>query len=613
MPRLPGTRPEFRLPWRTRRQVTADVDDELAFHLDRKTEELIAAGMPADTARREASQRFGDLEFTRRYCRDEDLSRERESRVMTTWHELQQDFAYALRALRSTPGFALVALLTLALGIGANTAIFSVVRGVLLRPLPFPAAEQVVRIWHANPGENNLRSQVSEPDFLEWGAATKRLAGIAGYWYAPGNSTANLTGMGAPEVIEGAYVTPTFFQTLGTPAALGRVFRPEEAVVGNDRYLVISHGFWQRRFAGDPHIVGRALTLEGTPFTVLGVMPPEFTFPGDRIDYWIPLSTQPPDNIGRQRASRFIDVFGRMAPGVTEAQVRDELAAVARRTAEVEPEARGFTDVTVLPVRDALLGEVRRPLLVLLGAVGFVLLITCVNIAGLLLARATARQRELAVRAALGAGRGRIVRQLLTESLVLALLGGALGVGLAWLGVRALGFWGAAELPRAAFIRIDGAVLLFALAASTLAGLFFGLLPALRATSQDIQGTLRAGARGTVGGQGHQLRGALVIAEVALAAILVVGAGLATRSFARILDVEPGFRPENVLAVSLSVGDAVTDRMAYHDELFTRIGALPGVVAVGGAKNLPLRRTGEDWAMRVPGSSIGSSFAPSLR
>ena len=607
MPRLPGSPAEFRFPWRTRRQVVRDVDDELAFHLACRTEELMSAGLSADAARREASQQFGDLEFTRRYCRDEDVRRERESRKMTTMHELRQDFAYALRSLRSAPGFALIALLTLALGIGANTAIFSVVRGVLLRPLPFPDAERIVRIWHANPGEGNLRSQVSEPDFLEWSAATKRLSSIAGYWYAPGGSTTNLVGQGRPEVIEGAYITPQFFNTLGVSAALGRVIRPEEAVVGNDRFLVISHGFWLRRFAGDAHIVGKALTIDNEPYTVLGVMPPEFTFPADRIDYWVPLSTQPADNIGRQRSSRFIDVIGRVAPGSTPAQVHDELAAVSRRTAEIEPEAQGFTDVTVASVREALLGEVRRPLLVLLGAVAFVLLITCVNIAGLLLARATARQRELAVRAALGAGRGRIVRQLLTESLVLAFLGGLLGIGLAWVGVRALGAYGAAELPRADFIRIDGTVLLFALLASTGAGIFFGLLPALRATSQNIQGTLRAGARGSVGGQGQRLRAALVVAEVALAAVLVVGAGLATRSFARILDVDPGFQPRNVLAVRLSVGDAIEDRMSYHDALFTRIAALPGVEAVGGAKNLPLRGSGEAWPMTVPGSAAGAA------
>jgi len=610
MPRGPGARREFRFAWRSQRQVASDVDDELAFHLARKTEELVAQGLSAADARREAEQRFGNLEYTRRYCRDEDVRREREARHTTMIDELKQDLVYALRALRSAPGFSLVALLTLALGIGANTAIFSVVRGVLLRPLPFPASERVVRIWQASRSANEARSQVSEPDFKDWAVASTRFASMGGYWYAPGASGADLTGVGNPERIEGAYITPGFFETLGAPAMLGRTIRPAEAVVGNDRFMVLSHGLWQRRFGSDPSIIGRALTIDGVPRTVLGVMPPEFTFPADRIDFWIPLSTIPEDGIGRQRSSRFLDVIGRLAPGVAPAQAHDELAAVARRIAEREPEARDWTDVTIVPVREALLGEVQRPLLVLLGAVAFVLLITCVNIAGLLLARATARQRELAVRSALGAGRGRIVRQLLTESLVLALLGGALGVGLAYAGVRALGALGAAELPRASAIRIDATVLLYALGVSMAAGLLFGLLPAIRATSRNLQGMLRAGSRGTVGTAGQRLRSVLVVAEVALAVVLVVGAGLAARSFARLLDVDPGYEPRNVLAVRLSMP---TDRYGdarirgYYETLLARIAAVPGVQVVGAAKNFPLRGAGEIWSpVVVPGAPGGA-------
>lgn len=615
MPRTPGTRREFRLPWRTRRQVGDDVEAELAFHLARKAEELTAAGLaPADAAR-EAARRFGDLDYTRRYCRDEDVRRERESRQMTSMHEIQQDLAYALRALRSAPGFALVALLTLALGIGANTAIFSVVRAVLLRPLPFPAAERVVRVWHANPAANEARSQLSEPDFIDWRAASKSFASLGGYWYAPGASGANLTGTGTPERLEGAYITPGFFETLGTSAALGRTIRPEEAVVGNDRFVVLSHGLWQRRFGGDPSVVGRALTFDGNPHTVLGIMPPDFTFPAERIDFWVPLSTIPADGIGRQRSSRFLDVVGRLAPGVTLEQAHAELAAVARRIAEREPEAKDWTDVATVPVREALVGEVRQPLLVLLGAVSFVLLITCVNIASLLLARATARQRELAVRSALGAGRGRILRQLVTESMVLALVGGALGVGLAYAGVRALGALGAADLPRASAIQIDTAVLLYALGVSTAAGLLFGLLPALRATSPNLQGALRAGSRGAVGAAGQRLRSALVIAEVAVAVVLVTGAGLAVKSFARLLDVEPGFQPRNVLAVKLSMLDRYDDerRPAYYNALLARIAAVPGVQVVGAAKDFPLRGTGEIVSPVVVPAGAGGTGDRELR
>ena len=603
-----GPRREFQLPWRSKRRVASDVDAELAFHIARRTEELIEQGLSPDDARREAAARFGNLEFTKQYCRDEDVRRERETRHTTMLDELKQDLFYALRALRSAPGFALVALLTLALGIGANTAIFSVVRGVLLSPLPFPDADRVMRVWQANASENDLKSQVSEPDFLEWKAESKRFASLTAYWYQPGGSGADLTGAGNPERIQGAYFTPGFFETLGARAAIGRTIRPDEAVVGNDRFVLLSDGLWKRRFGGDRSIVGRPLTIDGDLFTVVGVMPPGFTFPADRIDFWMPLTVMGPDRIGRQRGSRFLDVLGRLAPGVTQAQAKDELAALARRISERETDARGWNDVSMLPAREALIGDVRRPLLVLLGAVAFVLLITCVNIAGLLLARATARQRELAVRSALGAGRGRILRQLLTESVVLALIGGALGVALAYAGVGALSALGASELPRAAEIRIDGTVMLYAFAVSTVAGLLFGLLPAIRATSRNLQGVLRAGSRGSVGNAGHKLRGALVVAEVALAVVLVVGAGLATKSFARMLEIDPGFKAENVLAMRLGMhyekyGDARI--RGYYESLLAAIAAVPGVEAVGSAKDFPLRGTGELRPPTVPASANG--------
>jgi predicted permease len=605
----PGPARQFRFSWLSKRQVASDVDAELAFHLARRVDELIERGLSPEEARREAATRFGNLEFTRQYCRDEDVRREREVRATTMIDELKQDLLYALRSLRSAPGFAVVALLTLALGIGANTAIFSVVRGVLLSPMPFPDGDRVVRVWHVNRTENDLRSQVSEPDFLEWKAETKRFQSLAAYWYSPGGSSADLTGNGTPERIQGAYITPGFFETLGASAAIGQTIRADQAVAGNDRFIVLSDGLWRRRFGADRSIVGRSLTIGSDPYTVLGVMPPSFTFPADRLDFWIPLSTMGPDAIGRQRGSRFLDVFGRLAPGVTQAQAYDELAAITRRVAEREEGAQGWTDVSMLPVRDALVGDVRRPLLVLLGAVAFVLLITCVNIAGLLLARATARQRELAVRSALGAGRGRILRQLLTESVVLALIGGALGVGLAYAGVSALGALGTADLPRATSVRIDGTVLAYAFAVSTIAGVLFGLLPAIRATSRNLQGVLRAGSRGSVGNAGQRLRGALVVAEVALAVILVVGAGLAMKSFARLLEVNPGFNPKNVLAVRLGIPyDRYGDRVPqYYDALLTRLAAVPGVEAVGAAKDYPLRGTGELRGVTVVGGAEGSA------
>jgi predicted permease len=608
MSRIPGVSRVFRFPWKTRGQIAEDVDAELAAHFQLRAQELIDAGFAPADAREEARRRFGDVEATRRYCRDIDLEREQEKRRMTLIDELRQDLTYAFRALRAAPGFTLVALLTLAIGIGANTAIFSVVRGVLLRPLPFPDGDRVVRIWQASRANNQPRERMSEPTFRDIRPSTRSLQSMGLYWYS-GGSGIDLTGSGGPQRLEAAFVSDGFFETLRAPAFIGRTLRPEENVRGKDGVVVLSHGFWQRRFGGDREILGRQLTMDGDPYTVVGVMPPDFTYPAERLDVWVPLSQITEDESPRLRVNRFLDVIGRLAPSASLTQARVDLAAAVGRLARQYPEDKLYPDVTVVPIREAITGEVRTPLLVLLGAVAFVLLIACVNIASLLLARATVRQRELAVRAALGAGRGRIARQLLTESLTLALLGGTLGLGLAYGGVRGLASLGASELPRASAIGIDPVVLGFTFAIAIAAGLLFGLIPALRAANPDLQGTLRAGARGTIGGRGQRLRGALVVAEVALAVVLVAGAGLATKSFARLLDVNPGFRPENVLVLALSVPSATAydQSPAYLETILERVRAVPGVRAAGVAKDLPLRGMGEERRLRVVPSQDGAT------
>jgi predicted permease len=595
MSRIPGARRVFHLPWRTTAQIAEDVDAELAAHLELRAQE-------------EAERRFGDLEFTRRYCRDTDVEREQEKRRMTFIEELRQDLTYALRALRAAPAFTAVALLTLAVGIGANTAIFSVVREVLVRPLPFPDSDRVVRIWQASRVNNQPRERMSEPTFRDIRAAARGFQSMGLYWYAAGGGI-DLTGTGTAQRLEAAYVSDGFFETLRRPALLGRTLRPEENVRGRDGVVVLSHGFWERQFGGDRKLLGRQLTLDGDPYTVVGVMPPDFTYPAERLDVWVPLTQITEDESPRFRGNRFLDAIGRLGPGATLGGARADLGAVVGRLAQQHPEDKLYPDVTVLPIREAITGEIRTPLLVLLGAVSFVLLIACVNIASLLLARATVRERELAVRAALGAGRGRIARQLLTESLTLALLGGVLGLGLAYAGVRALASLGATELPRASAIGIDPVVLGFTFAIAIAAGLLFGLMPALRAANPDLQATLRAGARGTIGGPGHRLRAALVVAEVALAVVLVAGAGLATKSFARLLDVNPGFRPENVLVVRLSIPSATEyDKSpGYLESILESIRAVPGVRAVGAAKDLPLGGMGEERRLRVAPSQGGST------
>ena len=617
MTELPsGRRRLFRPPRPSRHRIAADVDDELRFHLDRVAAELRAVGWSPADADAEAKRRFGDLDYTSNFCRDEDLRRERERHRMTIFEELGQDLRYALRSMRATPGFTLAALLTLALGIGANTAIFSVVRGVLLEPLPFRDADRIVRVWHSNLGDGNEHGSVSEPDFLDWRAQAKTAESMGAYFFADGLIGLDLTGHGDPERLNVSLVTDGFFQTLGTPAMLGRTVLSEEHVEGRDRVIVVSHGLWTRRFGEDAGLVGRSVTLNGEPFQVIGVMPPGFVYPANQtIDAWIPLSVFGPDNIGRSRGSHFLQVVARLRPGATEAQLRAELSGIAKRLLKEYPDNPGWDRVTTNSIRDSIVGEVRRPLLVLSVAVALLLLIACVNIASLLLARATARQRELAVRAALGAGRWRIARQLLTESLTLALLGGAMGIGLGLIAVRAFATAGASELPRPDEIRIDGVVLAFTLGVSIVSGLLFGLAPTLRA-SNNLEQSLRSGSRGSVGGAGQRLRSALVVVEVALAVILVVGAGLATKSFGRLMQVQPGFNSDNALVVVMSVGDGFDSRDArlnYYQTVLDVIRRVPGVQAAGAVRDLPLRANGEGVAPDIPGRSLAPGERPNVQ
>ena len=592
------TRKLFRLPWRSARRISEDVDDELRFHIAMRAEELTAGGLPSDIALAEATRQFGDLEDARRYLRRMDRSTEAARRRRDYMGELRNDIVYSLRKLRGAPAFTITALLTLALGIGANTAIFSVVHGVLMKPLPFPEPDRLVRVWSANPTAGATHAAVSPVDLDDWRAQRSAFADLGGYWYVEGGSGVDMTGEGEPQRLSAAFVEPGFFPTLGVKSEIGRLPREDEMHRGGpDRVVVLSHSFWQRQFSGSSSVVGRVLTFGGEPYEVLGVMPRDFRYPGERIDVYIPYSTIPDDGIPRLRQVRVLDVVGRLKPDVTIERGRAEMAAMTRRLGEQYAEDRTWNAATVEPLHDVMVGSARAGLLVLLGAVAFVLLLACANLASLLLARATARERELAVRSALGAGRGRLVRQLVTESLVLAVAGGVLGVALAAAGTRGLLKVGAGELPRAAEIGLDHTVLLFALALSIITGLIFGLLPSLRATSANLETALREGGRGSSSARGHKARAALVVGEVAVAVILVVGAGLMARSFVGLLRVDLGFRPDHVLVVNFSVGDRHQGSQAlengYYAEILDRVRALPGVVAAGAAKEIPFRGTGE--------------------
>ena len=605
----------FRFPTLTRARAKREVDEELEFHLTIAAADLVARGWTPDDAAREARRRFGDLEYTRQYCYREDAFRAGESQRMTLLDELTQDLRYAGRALRRAPAFSAIALLTLALGIGANVAVFSVVRAVLLTPLPFADVDRLMRVWHANHTTATERGVVSEPDFDDWRRQSRTAETMGGYFFADGLSGMNLTGNGTPERVSAAIVSSGFFETLRPRPLLGRTLAPGDQSPGRNRVVVLGHDLWARRFRRDSSIIGRTVQLNAQPFTVVGVMRPEFVYPAENaLDAWIPLGFFGPDDIGRARGARFMSVIARLRPGVTPEQFRADLKTIAGGNARTYPENTGWDDVTVLPLRDSIVGEVRRPLVVLLGAVSLLLLITCVNIASLLLARATAREGELAVRAALGAGRRRIVRQLLTESMLLSLLGGLLGVGLAFASLRAVRS-GGLGVPGIATAGIDPVMLAFAVGISVGCGILFGLLPALRAARPSLQQSLRADARGAAGGRGQRLRSGLVFAEVALAVMLVVGAGLAAKSFSRLIAVDPGFKTDRALVAMMSIGDnhEREERLDYYYRVLDAIAGVPGVTAVGAVRDLPTRGIGEGGRVNAVGSTLRTDQLPMMQ
>jgi predicted permease len=596
------------------RAVEQDVDDELRFHLEQRAEKLQREGLPPARAQELARQEFGDLERVRAECVRLGHERQREMKRSLFLDALMQDIRYALRTLRKAPAFTLVAVLTLALGIGTTTALFSVVRGVLLKPLPFPAPERLVRLWQASPAQNLPRTPIAQNDLDDWKARQQSFSALGAWWHVENMSGVDLSGLGDPEELEATFVTDGFFSALGMAPQHGRALLAEENQPGQDTVVVLSHGLWTRRFGADPSLVGRTLTLDGVPHTVVGIMPPAFTFPSEQMDVWLPLSRIPESGIPRTRFNHFLSAVGRLKPGVTVEAARLELSGIARQLAEAYPESNGqYASVTAVSLHEALTGDVRTALLVVLGAVGLLLLIACANVANLQLARATLRERELAVRAALGAGPGRLVRQLLTESVVLAAVGGALGLGMAVWGTKALVGVSLKQLPRLSEVRVDSEVLAFATGATLLTGLLFGLLPALRASSTRLEPVLKAGGRGTVGAGGARLRGMLVVAEVAIAVVLVTGAGLATRSLARMLSEDPGFRAEGAAVVSFSVPPEKRPQLRqYFAEVLERVRAVPGVQSAALVKNLPLEGQGEDLPFTRPGHPDDAANPPHM-
>ena len=504
---------------------------------------------------------------------------------------LLQNLRYAFRTLRNSPGFAAVAILTLALGIGANTAIFSVVNAVLLQPLSYPNPDRLVELELTSPQGNG--DVTSIPKFNVWREQTDVFDSVAAYDFSgPG---INLTGGDRPELIKGIHVSADYFRVFGAPVALGRTFTPEEDRPGGPAVVVISNGLWRNRFGGDPGILNRTIDLGQEPYTIIGVLGPTYT--GDpKSDIWMPLKPDP----SSVDQGHYLRATARMKPGVTLAQAQaamkhaaDEFNRKFPGSAVMGPGA----SFTAIPLRDSVIGDVRFGLLLLFGAVGFVLLIACANVANLLMARATIRRREIAIRSALGAGRARLMWQLLTESLLLSLAGGVLGLGLGYVGVRALLAINPSNIPRVgeqgAAVTLDWRVLIFTLFASILTGILFGLLPALSTSRSDINSTLReSGARSGTGLRHNKARAVLVITEMALALVLLVGAALLIRTFGALRGVNPGFDARNVLLMEMSLNGGRFEKAAGVDQLERegrrRIESLPGVTAAAITCCVPL-------------------------
>jgi putative ABC transport system permease protein len=579
MPPSPARR-LFRFPRRTAAQVAADVEAELDFHLDMVARELVEEGWHPEEARAEARRRFGDLPGTIQYCRALDVRKETQMKWKERLGGLGQDLRYGIRQLGKSPGFTLIAVLTLALGIGATTATFSVVYGAVIRPLPWKEPERLVRLFFVSP-EGERHGAFSAPNFVDLRAQSKTLSGVT----AIANATLNLSGDGSePERLPGARVSGNYFEVMGMRPMAGRTFAPGEDRPGSPRVTVISEELWRRRFGGDPGMVGRTLTLNGEPHTVIGILARGTQLPSG-ADAWVPLAFTPGDL--ERRGTVWFAAFGRLAPGATLERATAEGSLIARRLAQQYPDANaGYLEtMTLEPLQETLIGSSRKPLLLLLGAVSFVLLIACVNVANLLLVRAASRQGEIVIRSALGAGRSRIVRQLLTESIVLALAGGVAGVALAFWATRALVKLAPAGVPRVEELGIDSTALLFALGISLLTGVLFGLAPAFQTSRTDLSAALREGTRGSRGKGGTRARSLLVVAEMALAVVLLAGAGLLIRSFALLQGVKTGFDEKGVVTFNLELPTPKYEdegkRRAFTAALVERLERLPGVEFAG--------------------------------
>jgi putative ABC transport system permease protein len=568
-------------------QTEAELTEELHSHLEMLVDDKMRSGVLSEEARRLAMLELGGhTQIHEAYRRQQGLP---------FLELLMQDARYCLRTLRRYPGFASVAVVTLALGIGANTAIFSILNGVLLQPLPYSHPEQLVSAFSTFGGQEGL---TSPPDFRTLRRQNHTLAGLSAYY----ETGMNLTGTSQPERVRALIVSADYFNTLGVQPALGRNFLPGEEQWGSHRVAIVSDAFWRSHLNRDRNLTGTKLTLDGESYSVIGVAPAGF-YVERPVQVWLPMAWKPHDNYDSHN-NYFISMLGRLRPGVTQQQVFADLNAIMLGIAQQFPENKGI-GAALKPLRDVWLGDARPALMVLVSAVAFVLLIACVNLANLLLARSAARRKEIAIRSALGANRRRLLRQFLTESILLSCLGGAVGLALAYFSLHLLPLAGN-MLPRIQQVRLDGWVLLFTAAVSVTTGLLFGLIPAFKNSRvAGVNETLKERGRYSFSASTHRFRSALVISEVALATVLLAGSGLAIRSFTRLLSVDPGFSPDHVLTFSVNLPQSYDPQpdplrigappqvTQFFEQLLSRIEQLPGVKSAGCVSSLPLQ--GENW------------------
>jgi predicted permease len=588
-----------------RRSVECELEAELRFHLDRQIEENLSSGMAPDEARRAALRTIGGFTQYQEECRD--------MRRVKLIENFAQDLRFGFRTQRQAVGFTAVAILTLALGIGANTAIFSVVRAALLRPLPYAQPHRLITLGEVRTQEElsdrlSLESwNASNPDYLDWRAQSKTFESFAGFT----GDGFTLRGAGEPGTVFAAQTTTNFFSTLGVKPLLGRDFRTGEDVAAGPYVAMLTYGFWRSRFGADPRVIGRSVQLDSNSVTIVGVLPAGFEFaPQGNAQMWVPLHVTP--DMTTRRSLRWMRVIGRLAPYATPAQARAEMDLINSHLAAAYPRQNGAIRIVMVPLRDRIVGRIRPLLLVLFCAVGFVLLIACANVANLLMARASGRRREFAVRIALGAGRGRLTLQLLAESLILASAGAVLGLILARSGTRLL----IAAIPQplldsTPFLRdahVDPAVLAFLFGTMLFTAVAFGLAPALELFDSNVGATLREESRGSAGRVRTRLRHALMIAEIAFSLVLLVGAGLMVKSLTALLDRNPGFATGRLLTFSIFLlpvsypKDA--DAVRFDRDFTGRIGALPGVVGIASTSVVPLTGGGNTIRFAIEGHPV---------